>query len=875
MSTITDTATVTLNINGAQATKVIEDLKTQIDQTKQKIRDMQDTGADPKAIEKVKRQLRTLQRQLNDAQTATQGVADVMANLDRATPRQLEKTLRALNKQFKDAEQGSEAYNELAEKIRLVKEALAGVREQLEETQSPWEQFCDWAFNTLPAIVLVKEGYEAVVQEMRQYVDAYAEMDQEMANVSKYTGMSSAEVNRLNEEFRKLDTRSSREQLNILAQEAGRLGKTSVEDVLGFVRAADKINVALDDLGKGATLTLSKLTGTFGVEETYGTEQSLLKVGSVINELSQNCSASAPYIANFTERMAGVGVQANMTIPQIMGLAAVLDVNSQAVEASATAVSQVLVRLYQDPAKYARVAGLEIESFTKLLREDANAAFTLFLETLGKAGGLDVLSPMFKDMGENGSRAIAALSTLAQNIGFVKEQQEAAAEAFAEGTSIQAEFDVQNNTVAASLDKCKNAANELRVELGGHLYPLVGHFLTTSSAVMRGLLVTVRFISEHRTAIIALTAAIAAYTAAVQISTRWEKISNALKVAGNAISAVWTSRVHLQSAAVALFSGNLGKATVSLKAFSAAIKASPVGLLISLITGAVAVLTQYIYKSREYTREMDAAAKSATSFAEEIRKETSQINRLFGALEGAKKGTKEYNEAKQQIISQYGTYLSGLISETGEITNLALAYDRLTSAAEKSARARAIASAREKLDSTYFSGVDDLTEKLRAGLSEMDVDERSVTRIVTSVSQAMAKNAPVPGEIRDEIARLEYQKMGMWQSLKTIGGGNPLDILNQLDQRREDYTRRSGKLDRMDVNHFASMDQSELDTHIQELTKSLGNLPLDSFNVTFSVSGQDMADEIARDIAGSDRRIIRHATLPGVSTPASPATTSL
>ena len=33
----------------------------------------------------------------------------------------------------------------------------------------------------------------------------------------------------------------------------------------------------------------------FGDEKIYGTEQSLLKVGSVINELSQNCTASAPY----------------------------------------------------------------------------------------------------------------------------------------------------------------------------------------------------------------------------------------------------------------------------------------------------------------------------------------------------------------------------------------------------------------------------------------------------------------------------------------------------------------------------------------------------------------------------------------------------
>lgn len=158
-----------------------------------------------------------------------------------------------------------------------------------------------------------------------------------MANVRKFTGLTEEQVEGLNDEFKKIDTRTPREELNKLAQEAGRLGKTSPEDIMGFVRAADKINVALDDLGEGATLTLSKLTGIFGDEKRLGTEKALLSVGSVINELSQNCSASAPYLAEFASRMGGVGAQAGMTIQQIMGFAAVLDSNEQKVEASSTA----------------------------------------------------------------------------------------------------------------------------------------------------------------------------------------------------------------------------------------------------------------------------------------------------------------------------------------------------------------------------------------------------------------------------------------------------------------------------------------------------------------------------------------------------------
>lgn len=72
-----------------------------------------------------------------------------------------------------------------------------------------------------------------------------------MANVRKFTGLADDEVKELNEDFKKMDTRTSREDLNKLAEEAGRLGKSSKEDVLGFVKAADQINVALDELGDG------------------------------------------------------------------------------------------------------------------------------------------------------------------------------------------------------------------------------------------------------------------------------------------------------------------------------------------------------------------------------------------------------------------------------------------------------------------------------------------------------------------------------------------------------------------------------------------------------------------------------------------------
>lgn len=842
MSTISDTATVTLMVNGTQAKKVLDDIKADLDKAKKKVQDLQEAKASPKDIEKAKKEVARLQKKYDDCRASIETVNDVLQNLDKVSLKNLDKTLKTLTKQFKSAEQGTEAYTELAEKIRIVKEQIASVNKELKESQSNYDRFFKWVSKIWATYEIGTELLSKAVSKMREYVDAYAEMDQEMASVRKFTGMSEEQVDELNEQFKQLDTRSSREQLNMLAQDAGRLGKQSVEDVMGFVRAADKVNVALDDLGSGATLTLSKLTGIFGVEERYGTEQSLLKVGSVINELSQNCSASAPYIANFTERMAGVGAQANMTIPQIMAFAAVLDSSSQKVETSSTALSQVLVHLYQDPAKYAKVAGLDVKEFSDLLKKDANEALILFLDTLNKAGGMDVLSPMFKDMGENGSGAIAALSVLAGKIDDVKSQQEVANEAFREGTSIDTEFNVQNNTVAAGLDKCKNAAHEYQVELGSRLYPLMSHFLSSSAAVARGLLTVLRFLFDHKLAFVNLTVAILAYVAALKFTVIESRILAAETAVSKAVFAAWTAAVKLGSAVLALCTGNIRKARTAWLAFNTAIKASPIGLVVGLIALLISHIAQLTSKTDEYTKSADEAMKSATSFAESMSKEKKEIDELFGKLEAAKKGTKEYNEAKEAIISRYGVYLQGLLNEKGEITNLALAYDRLTWAAQKSAQARGVAEAKKNLQSSFYSNVDTQTEELRKRLLELGKSDRDVTRIITSISSSLAAGEDIPMEIKKEV--LDVDNSRKWYD-SILGNSSPMGIVNQMTRELQDYRLRSAKLDSMDGRDFSKVSTEDLTKQIDSLSESMKKpVVIDKIPIEITVDSEEEARRI-------------------------------
>lgn len=704
----TTTANVILSVNGKQAQKMLSQLEKDASRLEKQI-EKAATAGDKATMKKLQRELNATQRTMEQLKGSAATCEQVLHRLDKATPRELGKTLKQLKNELNGIERGTAAWDAQIAKIKAVKAEIDNVNSSMREQASLSDRVMNWINKWQMALLAVGATITGLVMAGRKAVSAYAEMEQEMANVRKFTGMSAEEVGALNEELKKIDTRTSREQLNQLAQEAGRLGKSSQEDVLGFVRAADKINVALDDLGSGATLTLSKLTGIFGDEKRLGTEKALLSVGSVINELSQNCSASAPYIAEFASRMGGVGAQAGMTVQQIMGFAAVLDSNNQKLEASSTALSQVIVRIYQDPAKYAKVAGMDVQKFSKLVKTDMNAALIEFLSTLKKAGSMDVLSPMFKDMGENGSRAISALSTLANHIDEVKSQQLVANEAFAEAVSIDKEFEVQNNTVQAQLDKAKNRVHELAVELGEKLQPVMRLVISSSTIALKALSAMVDFFIKYRKEIIAGVTAIAAYNAimivyryhtvmATKATTLFHGAMRLVRMILPAVCLLFTPLVN----AVQYFTNGLQVNYAMQERWRksmAAMKFSNwVGLVLALGAAIYALANRWKTAREEAEKarkEQEEYQKSLTDLdeasAEYSHKEIARLDALYKAATDEKKSKDERRKAAEQLQALYPDYFKNLSTEEIMVGNARVAYDKLRNSIIEVARARAAA----------------------------------------------------------------------------------------------------------------------------------------------------------------------------------------
>lgn len=613
--------TVKLLVNNEDASKKIDSLKTKLEQLRVGQKKALESG-DPKALKEYGKEINKAERQLQQMQSRAVQVDKVLSNLDGSSLKDMKNTVKELTRELNSGkiERGSKEWDVLTEAIRKTKQEIEKVKEEQDAAMSLKDRLLDFGNKWMGIATTIGGAVQAISgikTTIRQAVQDFADMEEAEAQVIKYTGLTKQEVRELNDELKRMDTRTARERLNALAGDAGRLGIQSKREILEFVDAADKINVALgEDLGGDAVKNIGKLTQLFGEDKRRGLREGMLATGSAINELAQHSSASEPYILEFTGRVAGAANQAHIAQANVMGLAATLDKNMVSAEKGATALQKVIVKMYQDPAKIARAAGLDVEHFTKLLKEDANAALLEFLQSLSNMGSLDQLAPLFGDMQMSGAAIVQVLSTLSANIDDVRDQQELATRAFADATSVTHEFNVQNNTVQAGLDKAKKRFHDVSVELGEKLRPVASHLLSMTSVFLRGLNITIEYLFAHKKALLQLTIVLGAYTVAVMLDTAWQKrhaVAKAASIALDKAEVLWTNAktvaLGLLRAAYFLMTGQIKLLRAEMTALNAATAVNPWGLLLMSLAAVGVVIYNLLTRTKELTREQRQAAQ--------------------------------------------------------------------------------------------------------------------------------------------------------------------------------------------------------------------------------------------------------------------------
>lgn len=635
MANNTQTFICRVLLDDKQAKQTIALLEKQLEQVKQKKTDAFKKGDDTKAFDK---EINRINASLKTLRTNQEQVNRTFNNLSSASYKELSVAMKTVQKQLRSGavERNSEEWKKLQQKLKEVKREMNAINSESKETTSLWSRFVNVLNTNWGAVSQIIAAYAGLSMTIRKCAQAYADMEESMANVRKYTGQTDEEVHRMNEDFKRMDTRTAREQLNELAGSAGRLGITSKDMIEEFVDGADKINVALgDDLGEGAVDKIGKLAQMFGEDKTKGLRGAMLATGSAVNELAQNSSANAGYIVDFTADLSGVGIQAGMTQAQLMGLASALDQNMQEEATSATVFSQLITKMYQEPAKFAKIAGVEVTKFSNLMKTNANEGLMTFLSAMKSRGGFAEMAPMFEEMQLNGTRAVGVLSAVASHLDQVRTAQDLATQSYASGTSVINEFNVQNNTVQAQLDKAKKRFEDLTVELGEQLIPVTRYAISTLSIGIHVLSTLITFTVTHVKQLTIIGSAIAVCTALWYKETIAIKLRTAAAAANAAVDKAYiatttllrTAMVALQATWALLTKGVQGYIVV-MRAARLASLTNPWAALATILTvvgvavyGTVKAFASYNETLRNNTQEAKnnrAVAEQQASLAKKV-----------------------------------------------------------------------------------------------------------------------------------------------------------------------------------------------------------------------------------------------------------------
>lgn len=607
----------------------------------------------------------------------------------------INREIRKLKGEMRNLTIGTEEYERKAKQLRELdgilqrhRRNIRNVGDEYQSLSARFGKFADGVNRYMGVVAGAVGAVTGLTMTVRKTVQDYAEMEDAMANVRKYTGQTDEEVRKMNEDLQKMDTRTPIEKLNELAGAAGRLGITATKDILEFVDGADKVGVALgDDLGEGAVDTIGKLAIAFGESDRLGLRGAMLATGSALNEIVASSSAQAQPVVEFTEKLSGVGQQAHITQAQIMGFASALNQNNQEMATSSTVMSQLITKMYQDPARFAKMAGMEVKKFKELIKTDMNQAIVDWLKHVNKLGDMSVLAGKFDELKMDGTRAVGVLATLAGHVDQVVEAQRVATEAYEEATSVIDEFNIQNTTVQAELDKARKKFGQLSRELGEKLMPIAKYGITTGSAMVKALSQIVNFTAKYSSVLIPLIASMGAYATVQAVVWANSKKQLVVDTAQKALHAVMATLTNARTVAVSAYGlavnrlrGNTIAAARAQVTLNAAMSANVFGAIAAAAVALVVVIKEVYTELTKATAATKALSEAKKEVRQRMAEEQTEMERLVSVIKDANTSQMKRKEALELLNGKLmEKHLGNLTEEeirTGKAERMLNAYNR-------------------------------------------------------------------------------------------------------------------------------------------------------------------------------------------------------
>lgn len=703
---------------------------------------------DTKQLDKIRNAFKDIESAEQAVSNKLVNVDDVMKRLRTAPLEELQQAAAQLQKELTESTRRTEEYVKTSAKLRQVSA-------QIDDVKKSWQEHDNQIVATakrLTSYVLVYAGFNEIVGRIKQMAQANFELSDSMADIQKTTGLSSEEIANLTKNIDKIDTRTAQEQLYSLAASAGQAGLKTEEDVLGFVRAADQLTIALNELGNEGVNTLLKISNLTGEGKLLGTEKALLAIGSSINELSAASSATAGPITDIINRIGSVASVSKITMAEMAALGAVMDENAESAEVAGTALTSFISALQTNTRSIAMAVGID----DKVLEDMISAGKTMdaMLVVLGKLkgmseeDGLKALAPIMKEFGSEGERMNRVITTLSQNTDVLRSRVELSRQAYAEATSVTNEANIKQESAIGIVNRLGNEIKETFVN--SNAVERLKEFLSTLLDFVKWLKSGSDGAEVFKTSVTSLVLGLASFTVAA-------------KAAG---AAIFTASTYT----------TLWKEGFS--ALNTAMKKNVIGLV-------VAGITTLGYAVYDLLTKVSDITKATNDYNKELERERLRVDALF---EGAKKENQE-KDVKLKLINQindrYGDYIGFLLTEADSNEKLSAAQELVNAKIRERLSLLLKEKLQEQAAEKTASGVSTALGNIKQGFQETqgisDVRSDEALRVVQQIVNRDIKK-PV-----DEIVNQVYATLR--EKFSTEGNAYTYQDFFKVSEGIRDYIK--------------------------------------------------------------------------------------
>jgi TP901 family phage tail tape measure protein len=787
----------------------LEKLKKSLEEYKKKLE-----VSDTKGLKKIEDALNTIEKKQKNSVLSAEELNKVILTLKTAPLEDLQKAASQLQQELSEAERDTREYMETSMNLRRV-------NEQINEVKRSWQEHDNQIVATikrLTSYVLVYAGFNEVVGRIKQLYQANLQLSDSLADIEKTTGLSTESVAELSREIDSIDTRTAQQELHDLAYEAGKLGISAKEDVLGFVKAGNQLLVALgEDLGGAeAVRQLMKVNAILGETQKLGVEKALLATGSAINEISQTSRASAGPIVDVVNRIGAIGEAAGLSMSDLIALAGTLDALGQHAEMGGTALNTFISTLTSNTTEVAQAVGLSDDYLKNLIEQGKTIqAVIAVFEKMNAMGGLDVLAPIMKDLGSDGERIKQVLVTLSSGVDELKAQVFTSSRAFKEATSVTDEYNIKNENAMAIMQRMGNAIKESFINSG---------FVEWLTDVLRYISsIPNRF--ERGEKSIRLMAVIVQALVGVMIATS----SAVQKASANIV--LFTKMVKAGTASVNIFK-------IAWQWLSKAMMSNPLGWVVLGFTALTSAIT-YFKKS------VDEATKAQSEFEAAIQKETFELSNLKYAIDKANVSNGERAALIKQLNDKYGAYLGFMVTENNYAEKQEYIYSLINARLRETLALKMRDKMMENIADKYTDQIQELQSKIIASLNKMEnVGETNAGDAMARIMDGMNKVVEEGGNLYDaldgfmekynkNIKQLPFSSdaLKLMNILKNIRkeAGQTQTFLESTQRAAESKTEELMLKDLRKSNHgiLSSSDLPELNTYLQQATTYVQRLRSD------------------------------------------------